>query len=682
MAANAAAGLLLGVVSLPLAIVLPRASGVPLAPRRAARCSRTSSRGRRRAYASVAWTWTRFTDVVRRPLGARPDARAARERRGRDRPDRASSSRRSPRRRSSQRHVSPGSNATSTIGCSSEAACFDACRFGDESQQPTCAARQASRRCDPPAAGRSSPHSPRRRARMHVADLITVVHADRSDGAGWGRDRTRLQDQNLGLPLRPPRRAALSVCARAYDPAHASPHRRDPGRRPGHPDELGDAEGPARPVRLAARALAGRGREGGRGRARRRRRRAGPGARGPPARRRRARRAGGAARDRRRGAGGGRRTSATTTPCVVLVGDVPLITAEAIAALADAHDERGAAGDDGTMVLDDPGAYGRVVRDADGRRRQRVVETKAAGRRDARGARDPRGQHRRLRVRRRRRCVDALAPRRRPTTPRASTTCPTSLPILRGDGARSPRTSSTTRRSRSASTTASTSRDVRELAQRRILERHMRNGVTIVDPAATTIDVDGRRSAATRSIEPCTRPARRDARRRRAARIGPRTTLVDATLGDGVDVAARLPRRLDRRGRRDDRPVRVPARRHGPARGRKVGTFVEMKNSDIGEGTKVPAPVLPRRRRRRPGHEHRARRTSPRTTTAATSTATTIGADVKTGVDTTFVAPVTVGDGAVIAAGSVITEDVPPERARRSRAPGRRTSRATPARKG
>jgi bifunctional UDP-N-acetylglucosamine pyrophosphorylase/glucosamine-1-phosphate N-acetyltransferase len=40
---------------------------------------------------------------------------------------------------------------------------------------------------------------------------------------------------------------------------------------------------------------------------------------------------------------------------------------------------------------------------------------------------------------------------------------------------------------------------------------------------------------------------------------------------------------------------------------------------------------------------------------------TTIGAGVRTGVDTTFVAPVTVGDGAYTAAGSVITEDVPAE---------------------
>ncbi len=68
---------------------------------------------------------------------------------------------------------------------------------------------------------------------------------------------------------------------------------------------------------------------------------------------------------------------------------------------------------------------------------------------------------------------------------------------------------------------------------------------------------------------------------------------------------------------------------------------------------------------------------SPPTTTAHDKHRTTIGADVRTGVDTTFVAPVTVGDGAVIGAGSVITEDVPAGRARRSPGSASATSRVT-----
>jgi len=93
-------------------------------------------------------------------------------------------------------------------------------------------------------------------------------------------------------------------------------------------------------------------------------------------------------------------------------------------------------------------------------------------------------------------------------------------------------------------------------------------------------------------------------------------------------------------------------------RGSKVGTFVEVKNSDIGPGAKVPHLSYL-------GDADVGEGTN---LGAATITAnydgrskhrTTVGRGVRTGVDTTFVAPVSLGDGAVTGAGSVITEDVP-----------------------
>ncbi len=90
----------------------------------------------------------------------------------------------------------------------------------------------------------------------------------------------------------------------------------------------------------------------------------------------------------------------------------------------------------------------------------------------------------------------------------------------------------------------------------------------------------------------------------------------------------------------------------------KVGTFVELKNSDIGAGAKVPHLSYL-------GDADVGERSN---LGAGTITAnydgyakhrTTIGARVHGGVDTSFVAPVTVGDDAWTAAGSVITEDVP-----------------------
>src|SRR5688500_754936 len=63
---------------------------------------------------------------------------------------------------------------------------------------------------------------------------------------------------------------------------------------------------------------------------------------------------------------------------VVLAGDVPLITAEAIEALVTAHEESGAAATMATMELEDPAQYGRVVRDREGNV-EKVVEAKAEG---------------------------------------------------------------------------------------------------------------------------------------------------------------------------------------------------------------------------------------------------------------------------------------------------------------
>ena len=63
---------------------------------------------------------------------------------------------------------------------------------------------------------------------------------------------------------------------------------------------------------------------------------------------------------------------------IVLYGDVPLITAETLRALADAHARSGAAATITSIVLEDPSGYGRVVRAPDGTV-ERIVETKAAG---------------------------------------------------------------------------------------------------------------------------------------------------------------------------------------------------------------------------------------------------------------------------------------------------------------
>jgi bifunctional UDP-N-acetylglucosamine pyrophosphorylase/glucosamine-1-phosphate N-acetyltransferase len=338
---------------------------------------------------------------------------------------------------------------------------------------------------------------------------------------------------------------------------------------------------------------------------------------------------------------------------VVLNGDVPLITAQVIADLARAHEERGAAATMVTMILDDPGRYGRVVRDDRGDV-VKVVETKAEG--DATpeelaltevntgvfafdGALLTQA-------------LDAVTP----DNAQGEYYLPDVLPILREQG----HTVAAHVVDDPTVTLGVNDRvelsAVRQQAQRRIHERHMLAGVTIVQPGSTDIDVTVTLGQDT-TIEPFT--TLRGATSIAAdCVVGPHAHVVDSTVEDGV----RLGPYVHLRGRAI---VRAGAR---------VGTFVELKNSDIGAGSKVPHLSYL-------GDADVGERTN---IAAANVTAnydgtdkhrTTIGAGVRTGVDTTFVAPVTIGDGAVIAAGSVITEDVPPEalgvaRARQSNVEG------------
>ena len=293
------------------------------------------------------------------------------------------------------------------------------------------------------------------------------------------------------------------------------------------------------------------------------------------------------------------------------------------------------------MVLDDPSGYGRVVRDADGAV-ERVVETKRPG--DATDdelaiAEVNAGVYAFERAG----CSTRWAASA-PTTRRASCTCPAALELLREATGASPR-----RRVDDPTLLLGVNdrvelARVRRIAQQRIHEAHMRAGVTIVDPATTTIDVDVRIGADT-VIEPSTflRGATDDRRalHRRAAHDGDRRHARRRGLGRAL-----LPQRLRDAGGRDGRPVRLPAARRAAARGlegRDVRRDQELRHRRGHEGAAPAATsATPTSARARTS----ARRRSPPTTTGANKHRTTIGANVRTSVDTTLVAPVTVGDDA------------------------------------
>jgi len=199
--------------------------------------------------------------------------------------------------------------------------------------------------------------------------------------------------------------------------------------------------------------------------------------------------------------------------------------------------------------------------------------------------------------------------------------------------------------------------EARRILNDRLLTEAMLAGVTVVDPATTWVDV-------TVSFE-------------QDVVVHPGTQLQGSThLGEGCEVGpnSRLKDTRVGAGARVDNTVSEGAvvgpeasvgpyayLRPGTRLGRKgkIGTYVETKNASIGEGTKVPhlsyvgdATI------------------GDHTNIGAASVFvnydgqdkhhTTVGSHCRTGSDNMFVAPVTIGDGAYTAAGSVITKDVPP----------------------
>ena len=338
---------------------------------------------------------------------------------------------------------------------------------------------------------------------------------------------------------------------------------------------------------------------------------------------------------------------------IVLNGDAPLITAETIKGLAEAHARSGAAATIATAVLDDPSGYGRVIRAPDGTV-DRVVETKAPG--DA--------TDRELHIREVNSGLYAfdgaelIAALRevRADNAQHELYLPDVLPLIRArertviayELADPIETLGVNQRAELAR--------VRAVAQRRIHERHMLAGVTIVNPDATVIDADVEIGADS-TIAPYSSVNGATAIGS-GSTIGPLSTVIDARVGDGAAVIHSYVTGAEI----GDRVTVGPFAYLRPGtilrEGSKAGTFVEIKNSEIGAGTKVPHLSYI-------GDADVGEGTN---IGAGTITAnydgthknrTTVGDGAFVGVDNALIAPVTIGDDAYTAAGSVITDDVP-----------------------
>jgi bifunctional UDP-N-acetylglucosamine pyrophosphorylase/glucosamine-1-phosphate N-acetyltransferase len=336
---------------------------------------------------------------------------------------------------------------------------------------------------------------------------------------------------------------------------------------------------------------------------------------------------------------------------VVTYGDVPLLAGDTLRQLVDRHVDDGNGVTVLTAEVDDPAGYGRVVRGADGGVLGIVEEKDATA--DVLGIREINsGIY----------AFDAAVLRAgltRLTTANAQGELYLTdlVEIARTDG----RSVGAFRTGDGWQTEGVNDRvqlaAIRRELNRRILERWMRDGVTVVDPETTWVDVTvelGRDVVLRPGVQ-----LHGDSRVDDGAEIGPDATLVDSTVGAGASVV-----RTHATGAEIGPECVV-----GPftflrpgtrlARAAKAGAYVEIKASSVGEGSKVPHLSYVGDAEIGVGSNLGAA-TVVVNYDGEAKHRTVVGDHVKIGSDTMLVAPVTVGDGAYTAAGSVITNDVPP----------------------
>ncbi|MCI0689563.1 MAG: bifunctional UDP-N-acetylglucosamine diphosphorylase/glucosamine-1-phosphate N-acetyltransferase GlmU [Sporichthyaceae bacterium] len=336
---------------------------------------------------------------------------------------------------------------------------------------------------------------------------------------------------------------------------------------------------------------------------------------------------------------------------VVTYGDVPLLTTDTLTGLIDAHLTGGCGATVLTAVLPDPSGLGRIIRSADGTLAAIVEERDATAEQRAIGEINSG-----IYVFDGKLLREALT-RLSTANAQGEEYLTDVIGVLRTDG------------HQVAAVPAGNPdealgvNDRVELARAgrllndRLLESWMRAGVTIIDPATTWID-----SAAELEPEVTLHPGTRlegGTVIRTGAVVGPDCTLRDTEVGTGA-----LVRYAVANGAEIGQDATVgpyvylrPGTKLGA--GAHVGTFVEMKNADVGTGTKVPhlsyigdATIGE--------HTNIGAATVIVNYDGVAKHHTVIGSHARTGADNMFVAPVTVGDGAYTAAGSVITDDVPP----------------------
>ena len=335
---------------------------------------------------------------------------------------------------------------------------------------------------------------------------------------------------------------------------------------------------------------------------------------------------------------------------LIVAGDDPLFLPEHVRGLLRAHRRTKAAGSILTTVLDDPKGYGRIVRDDRGDLLEIGEEPDASA--EVRAIREVATL---VYAFRRDDLYRALPLVGRENRQREYYLHDV-FPILRDKGERVtlvpmdvggvlPQVNSRAGIARAA-----------RLMRARILDEHMENGVTVVDPETTYVDVDVRIGADT-TLLPLTF-LQGDTRIGESCMLGPSTRIVDSRIADGAEVTFSVVR-----GARLGRAALVgpyASLRPGTVidEGGKAGTFVEMKNARVGPGSKVPHlsyvgdAVIGR-------HVNVGAGSITCNYDGYQKHRTVIGDESFIGSDTMLIAPVRLGKRSWTGAGSVVSKDVP-----------------------
>lgn len=333
---------------------------------------------------------------------------------------------------------------------------------------------------------------------------------------------------------------------------------------------------------------------------------------------------------------------------LVLPGDMPLLRSSTLAALMSAHAREGAAATVLSVNLDDPTGYGRMVRDGDAV--TAIVEEVDA----TEEQRSITEVNTSVYVFDRMALEGALS-RVGTDNAQGEQYLTDVIALLAGDGATIRAVVADSEEGNGVNTHGQLAA-VSAALRGRINRQLMDNGVWMLDPNRVYIDADvvvapgARLHPDTYLVGSCAVGA--------GAEIGPNAHLTDTSVGAGARVTQAVA--VSATIGEDARVGPFAYLRPGAVlqKGSKVGTYVEVKASTIGEGSKVP----------HLSYVGDATIGKGSNIGAGTITvnydgyqkhATVIGDNVRIGSDTMLVAPVTVGDNAYTGAGSVVTKDVP-----------------------